>query len=97
MRRNFIETGQSAGDAGTDVGPSVDRSIGEPPRDVEARIFVRQSPGPGGWHVIIAWPDGRQERVNGFLSRDECEAWVRNDSAHWLSLRLDPSNRSAPK
>ncbi len=27
------------------------------------------NPGPGGWGVIVIWPDGRREELNGFEPR----------------------------
>ena len=40
-----------------------------------------------GWYVLASWDSGRTAEVNGFATEAEAEAWIKNDSAAWLTAR----------
>lgn len=45
-----------------------------------------------GFYVLVTWPEGQAEHVNGFQSEAEADAWITNDTATWLARH--PRSRS---
>lgn len=37
-----------------------------------------------GWLVIVSWPGGPEERVNGFRSLADVTSWLANGAQEWL-------------
>lgn len=55
--------------------------------DDQPSIYARKSILPNDWYVMISWPDGRQDRVNGFISSGEATEWIAEESAKWMARR----------
>jgi hypothetical protein len=42
-----------------------------------------------GWMVLVCWPDGREEKVNGFRSLSDVGSWFSfGGSQEWLNQHL---------
>lgn len=41
--------------------------------------------GSPGWFVKVAFPDGREKRVSRFLTKEDAQAWIENESDDWLA------------
>jgi hypothetical protein len=39
----------------------------------------------GLYYVLVTWPDGRPEHVNGFKSEAAALAWIESESKGWLA------------
>jgi hypothetical protein len=46
-----------------------------------------------GWMVLVAWPDGQEEQINGFRSSSDALSWLSEGQQEWLSKH--PRNRNA--
>ncbi len=58
----------------------------------------------GEWYVIIAWPNGAFEHVEGFWTERDAADWIDHESAEWLQrhpksraggITLNDSGRSS--
>ena len=43
------------------------------------------------WYVVVAWPDGREQRVNGFDSEAHARGWIDQESEAWIANARRPS------
>jgi hypothetical protein len=37
-----------------------------------------------GYYVLVTWPDGRPQHINGFKSEAAALAWIESKSQGWL-------------
>ena len=37
-----------------------------------------------GWEVVVAWPDGPEDRINGFRSLSDVLSWTSEGRQEWL-------------
>jgi hypothetical protein len=37
------------------------------------------------WSVVIVWPNGRKQKVNGFTTEAHARGWIEHESAEWLA------------
>jgi hypothetical protein len=51
----------------------------------ELTLTPRPIKGSPGWFVQIVFPDGREKRISRFLTKEEAEAWIANESDDWLA------------
>jgi hypothetical protein len=42
----------------------------------------------GRWQVEVHWPDGKRQRLSGYVSEDEAQSWIRYYSAQWLAIAV---------
>ena len=40
-----------------------------------------------GWYVRVAWPNGKRDRVPGFVTQHEAQRWIEGKAPAWLSER----------
>jgi hypothetical protein len=53
-----------------------------------AVIFETEKVGSNGWQIRCVCPDGKIERVTGFLDARSIENWLASDHRrHWLKVR----------
>jgi len=57
------------------------------PKNPEMR--PRQLKDGSGWYVLVLWGVLPSEQVGGFASEEEARKWIDQDSARWLSKRLE--------
>ncbi len=51
----------------------------------ELTLRPQQIKGSPGWFVQILFPDGREKRISRFLTKEEAQAWIKNESDDWLA------------
>jgi hypothetical protein len=49
------------------------------------KIEVREMKRGSEAYVLLTWPDGFEQHVNGFASESEARAWVEHESTDWLA------------
>jgi hypothetical protein len=50
---------------------------------MNAKPSFRPVPCPGGWQILVTWPDARTEQLNGYSSEAEAVKWINNLSDKW--------------
>ena len=60
---------------------------GKPKTESKAKpIFTpRELKDWSGWFVVVQWPNGREQHVNGFGSEAAAISWIADESAAWLA------------
>jgi hypothetical protein len=62
-------------------------------KDSSPTMTPHQRKDSAGWMVIVAWPDGTEEQVNGFRSLSDVVSWMPDGSQEWLEKH--PRNKNA--
>ena len=42
------------------------------------------------WFIVITWPDGQQQKMNGFRNEAHCQGWIEHESAKWVARTTRP-------
>ena len=58
--------------------------------DVIPKMEPRQLGFFSEWFVLITWPDGRKQRVDGFSTEAHARGWMEHESAAWLASPKEP-------
>jgi hypothetical protein len=37
------------------------------------------------WYVLVEWPNGRKQKVNGFKNEAHARGWIEQESAAWIA------------
>lgn len=37
------------------------------------------------WCVVVVWPDGQKQRIEGFTTEVHARRWIENESAAWIA------------
>ena len=48
----------------------------------------RPVPCPGGWRIVVTWPDARTEQLDGYSSEAEAVKWINHVSDKWTDRAL---------
>lgn len=48
-------------------------------------LTPRPIKGSPGWFVQIRFADGREKRISRFMTEEEAQAWIDNESDDWLA------------
>lgn len=48
-------------------------------------LEVRELKDGSAYYVLVTWPDGMEQQVNGFSNREEAHLWIEHDSDAWLA------------
>jgi hypothetical protein len=59
---------------------------------MNAKPSFRPVPCPGGWQILVTWPDARSEQLGGYSSEAEAVKWINNVSDKWA----DRANEGQP-
>jgi hypothetical protein len=59
------------------------------------RMTPRQIGGFAEWSILVEWPDGREQNINGFDSLAQIRAWIARDSRAWIDKALADRARLA--
>jgi len=43
-----------------------------------------------GWYVLLTWPSGADEQINGFAAEAEAQTWIEHESQAWITKRQSP-------
>jgi hypothetical protein len=44
------------------------------------------------FYILVVWPDGFEDRINFFASREDPSRWIEREGNNWLRMR----NGTAP-
>ena len=55
---------------------------------MNAKPSFRPVPCPGGWQILVTWPDARTEQLAGYSSEAEAVKWINNLSDRWAVKAL---------
>ena len=55
---------------------------------MNAKPSFRPVPCPGGWQILVTWPDARTEQLGGYSSEAEAVKWINNVSDKWADRAL---------
>jgi hypothetical protein len=58
----------------------------------EPSFRPRELKAGSGWYVLVTWPNGDAEHVNGFTSDLEAKGWISTQSRSWLKARTRRGN-----
>jgi hypothetical protein len=39
----------------------------------------------GGYLVLVTWPEGPEQQLDGFASVEAAQAWIENDGPSWIA------------
>jgi hypothetical protein len=40
------------------------------------------------WQVVVTWPNGRKQKVNGFSSEAHARGWIEKGSSEWVAENI---------
>jgi hypothetical protein len=46
------------------------------------------------WYVVVVWPDGHKQQVNGFKDERHARGWIEHESQAWLAKAARPGGNS---
>lgn len=49
------------------------------------------------WSVLVKWPDGREQYLEGFQTHDEMRVWINDKSLAWLEAQQIHASPSSPR
>src|SRR5690349_788847 len=49
------------------------------------------------WHVLVTWPDQREQYLDGFKDADAAANWVKHKSQAWFEAQQMNASRFAPQ
>ena len=55
---------------------------------MNAKPSFRPVPCPGGWQILVTWPDARTEQLGGYSSEAAAVKWINNASDRWADKAL---------
>ena len=55
---------------------------------MNAKPSFRPVPCPGGWQILVTWPDARTEQLGGYSSEAEAVKWINNASDGWADKAM---------
>jgi hypothetical protein len=38
----------------------------------------------GGYLIVVTWPKGPEQQLDGFASAEDARAWIENDGPSWI-------------
>ncbi|HEY2658942.1 MAG TPA: hypothetical protein VGI79_04415 [Caulobacteraceae bacterium] len=47
-------------------------------------MSIRQMQTFSEWYVLVVWPTGKQQQVNGFQSEAHARGWIDTESKAWI-------------
>ena len=39
----------------------------------------------GGYLIVVSWPKGPEQQLNGFATVEAAQAWIENDAPGWIT------------
>lgn len=42
------------------------------------------------WYVLVTWPNGKKERVDGFENEAHARGWIAQESEAWIAHATRP-------
>ena len=50
----------------------------------------------GGYVVVVTWPEGPEQQLDGFASVEAARAWIEEDGPNWIAGSPYSSLKAAP-